>query len=387
MGAFCLGTHPVFVAEGVCMAPEPKINSKGAFSAQTSQVDNFLRGGGAFPEQVARDVYRICVPLPNNPLRALNSYVILEGARPLVIDLGFNKQECYDVLVSGLAALGLAWDDVDVFFTHGHPDHCGMVNMVRRPSTTFYAGFASFYEPQEVHHVDNRGFRAWLQGGYEFLPQGYSRPQVTSEEKLQIAQQSIDYSSMEEVVIPSSDVTPHVLHDGDVFVRGSRRFEVIETKGHSEGHLCLYDPDDKLLFCGDQMLAKITPVVSTFALGAPVLKEFIASTKALGQLGARLALGGHRDPILDVACRAEELVEHHEKRNDEIVHALEGGALGLIEITKSITWRSPIPNWDDWPLKQKFFSMGETLAHLSYLESEGQIGYRIEGRGVLFSAF
>ena len=368
------------------MAPEPEINPRGVSNTRASQDENSSREGGVrFPEQVARGVYRICVPLPNNPLRAVNSYVVMDSHRPLVIDLGFDLQECYDVLTSGLAALDLTWDDVDVFFTHGHPDHCGMVNMVERPSTTFYAGFSSFYEPQEVHHVDNRGFRAWIQGAYEFLPQGVSRPQVTPEEKLQIIQHSIDYSSMEEVVIPSSSVMPQVLHDGDVFTRGGRNFKVIETKGHSEGHLCLYDPDDKLLFCGDQMLAKITPVVSTFALGKPVLKEFIASTKALGQLGARLALGGHRDPILDVARRADELVEHHGRRNDEIVCALENGALGLVEITKSITWRSPIPNWDDWPLKQKFFSMGETLAHLSYLESEGRVGHQIEGSGVLFS--
>lgn len=310
----------------------------------------------------------------------------MEGARPLVIDLGFDKQECYDVLTRGLAALDLSWDDVDIFFTHGHPDHCGMVNMVRRPATTFYAGFGSFYEPQEVHYVDNRGFRAWMQGGYELLPQGCNRPQVTPDEKRLIAKQLIDYSSMEEVVIPSSDVTPYVLHDGDVFTRGSRHFKVIETKGHSEDHLCLYDPDDKLLVCGDQMLAKITPVVSSFALGSNVLEDFIASTTALGRLDVSLALTGHRALVTDVPGRAQELVEHHFVRADEICQALQQGATDLVSITKRITWRSPIPNWDDWPLKQKFFSMGETLAHLSYLQQAGRISHRFQGQGILFEA-
>ena len=151
------------------------------------------------PELAAKNIYRICVPMPGNPLKVLNSYVVMEGARPLVIDLGFDMQECYDALTGGLHKLGLSWDNVDVFFTHGHPDHCGLVNQVARPSTTFYAGFSNFYQLLEDYHVHNRGCRAWLAGGYELLPQGCSKPPVTPQERQQIIDQSIDYSGMDEV--------------------------------------------------------------------------------------------------------------------------------------------------------------------------------------------
>ncbi len=335
---------------------------------------------------VARDIYQICSPLPNNPLRSLNSYVVLEGKRPLVIDLGFGVRECYEALTGGLHQLGIDWSDVDVFFTHGHPDHCGMVNMVKRPQMSFYAGFEDFFDLQRIYHVDNRGFRAWMGGGYELLPQGCSRPQITSEERQQILDQSIDYSSMAEVLIPVSDVRPRLLHGGDIFERGSRRFEVIETRGHAENHLCLYDREDKLLVCGDQVLARITPVVSSFALGSTVLRDFILSMRALGKLDVSLALSGHRDLVYDVPKRAEELVEHHMTRCDEILAALHDGPLGLIDVTKRITWRSPILDWDGWPLKQKFFSVGETLAHISYLEMSGKIFHHVQGKGVAFQA-
>lgn len=336
------------------------------------------------PEQVARNIYRICVPLPNNPLRTLNSYVIAEGDRPLVVDLGFDLSECYEALTHGLHSLDISWEDVDVFFTHGHPDHCGMINRVARPKTTFYAGFGSFYDVHAEYHVHNRGFLAWLNGGYELLPNDCDAPPISELERQQIINRTIDYSSMGEVAIPDTDIVPQLLRDNDAFVRGSRKFQVIGTAGHSPSHICLYDPADKLLICGDQLLARITPVIVSFALGEAALSDYIDSTISLAKKDCALALTGHRQFIEDVPSRAAELIEHHQRRSDEILYALNDNPVELVTITKAITWRSPIPNWDDWPLKQKYFSLGETLSHLSDLESRGLVDHEIEGESIKF---
>ncbi len=45
------------------------------------------------PEEVASNLYRIVVPLPDNPLKEINSYVITSGDRNLVIDTGMNRPE------------------------------------------------------------------------------------------------------------------------------------------------------------------------------------------------------------------------------------------------------------------------------------------------------
>lgn len=45
------------------------------------------------------------------------------------------------------------------------------------------------------------------------------------------------------------------LHHGDVFELGAIRFEVIHTPGHTEGGICLYDAEGKLLFAGDTLFA------------------------------------------------------------------------------------------------------------------------------------
>ena len=53
------------------------------------------------------DIFSIQVELPENPLRALNSYVITSPQGNLVIDTGFNRPECREDLWRGLEELGL----------------------------------------------------------------------------------------------------------------------------------------------------------------------------------------------------------------------------------------------------------------------------------------
>lgn len=73
------------------------------------------------------DIYRIEVPLPNNPLRYLNSYVVRGRDRFLVIDTGFNRPECREALFTGLDSLRVDLARTDLFLTHLHADHTGLV--------------------------------------------------------------------------------------------------------------------------------------------------------------------------------------------------------------------------------------------------------------------
>jgi len=72
-------------------------------------------------EAIREDLFRIRVPLPNNPLRELNSYVIRDGQQSLIIDTGFNRPACLEVMERGIAELGL--DLIKLIFPH--PSPCG----------------------------------------------------------------------------------------------------------------------------------------------------------------------------------------------------------------------------------------------------------------------
>jgi hydroxyacylglutathione hydrolase len=50
--------------------------------------------------------------------------------------------------------------------------------------------------------------------------------------------------------IPGLD---HALSDGDVFTFGALKVEVLETPGHTTGHIAFHIPEADLLFCGDTL--------------------------------------------------------------------------------------------------------------------------------------
>ena len=82
------------------------------------------------------NIYTIPVPLPGNPLKCLNSYVIKDGKRSLVIDTGFRMPECREALTTGLAELGIDMNKADIFLTHLHSDHTGLAPELASPSHT-----------------------------------------------------------------------------------------------------------------------------------------------------------------------------------------------------------------------------------------------------------
>ncbi len=50
--------------------------------------------------------------------------------------------------------------------------------------------------------------------------------------------------------IPGVDIT---MQDGDSFQLGEHRITIIETAGHTTGHVVYHFPEDNLLFCGDTL--------------------------------------------------------------------------------------------------------------------------------------
>ncbi|MEN6460604.1 MAG: MBL fold metallo-hydrolase, partial [Syntrophomonas sp.] len=89
-------------------------------------------------EQVLPDIYKVEIPLPNNPLKATNSYFIRGKKRNLLIDTGFNCDESRNAMVQGLHDLGARMETTDLFITHLHADHSGLTKYLATPSTTVW---------------------------------------------------------------------------------------------------------------------------------------------------------------------------------------------------------------------------------------------------------
>jgi len=78
-------------------------------------------------EEISANLYKIEIPLPGSPLKALNSYVIRNTERNLIVDTGWNQKECLRTMQAGLKELGIDAGKTDFFITHLHADHFGLV--------------------------------------------------------------------------------------------------------------------------------------------------------------------------------------------------------------------------------------------------------------------
>ena len=318
------------------------------------------------PIPICPGLYRVRVPLPHNPLKALNSYIILGEKTTTVIDVGFNHPDCERALDDALTALGRTWDSVEVVLTHSHPDHTGNLDRICREGMRVFAKLHSFQEVENLQAMEERVFGPLLlkaatpqQSGLSF-EKGRPRLHVSAE---LLPLQSKPYITY--------------LSEGDVFRAGDFEFRVIETPGHDPWHICLYEPNRKLMIIGDHVLERITPSVSSWFPAYNALEEFLASLGKMYSFDVDLVLPAHGTPFTDLRGRVMYLIEHHEERLQEIYDLVAAGHCDIVSISSHAKWR--YDNWREWPLDQKFFSMGETMAHLVYLVCEGKIKQTICG--------
>ena len=142
---------------------------------------------------------------------------------------------------------------------------------------------------------------------------------------------------LEDFVTPANpDVT---LHGGETIATGRFTFQVLWTPGHSPGHICLYEPEKKVLISGDHILPTITPNVGQHPQsGENPLDKYLNSLKDLKQLDVGLILPGHEKPFTGLKARIDELIQHHKQRSLEILAALNGEAKTAYQVVREMTW-------------------------------------------------
>jgi len=324
-------------------------------------------------EEILPDLYRIEIPLPKNPLKYLNSYLIKDGARFLLIDTGFNRQECRQAMAAGLEKLGVDLQRTDLFITHLHSDHLGQAAVLASDSSKVYF---SRQEAALVNRSSAEWGQRWSRMEEVYVAHGFPQAEVGTAAASHPgrrfgAGQRINFTPVQE---------------GDTIEIGDYCFRCIATPGHSPAHMCLYEASKKILVAGDHILFDITPNISYWAEMENPLKEYLASLEKVYTLDVQLILPGHRSLLQDHRRRIRELQAHHQNRLNEVVAALgDGGKKSAFQIVPYISWDVRAASWEDFPPAQKWFAFGETLAHLIYLEGEGRIQRETEGNGILYS--
>ncbi|MFO7965664.1 MAG: MBL fold metallo-hydrolase [Desulfobacterales bacterium] len=310
-------------------------------------------------EEILPHLYRVVVPLPRNPLKEVNSYIITSSERNLIIDTGMNRPECQEVLEAGLENIGIDLEKTDIIATHYHADHQGLV-------ATFLKGGCRAYMGEKDAAAMNQKSTTHARK----MPMGdYAALSGFPEEELLWAQQNhpgFKYG-------PQSSVDYIGVKEGKIFRVGSYTLSVMDTPGHTEGHICLYEPDKKIFFSGDHVLGDITPNIQAWADNYDPLDLYIASLKKVYHLDVAMCYPAHRSFIPDLKKRVSELMEHHRLRANEVIAILEEKPLNAYQTASRMTWDIVAKSWDDFPVMQKWFATGEAIAHLRYLENKDYI--------------
>ena len=323
-------------------------------------------------DKVFENIYQIEVPLPGSPLKSVNCYVIKDERRDLLIDTGMNRPECRAAIESGLKELDVDLNRCDLFITHLHSDHMGLVSHLATESTTVY------FNRTEAKMIQT----AKEQGGFGSRMMDFARLAGFSDAEVE---DSLSKHPGLKFQAPHSTEFS-ILDEGDILDIGGYHFECIHTPGHSPGHLCLYDADTKLMVAGDHVLGDITPNISAMTREENPLSDFLRSLDKVYEYDVDLALPGHRSLIQDFRGRVDELKDHHRQRLDEVLAILDGKTLSGYDVASRMTWNMKAHTWEDVGIMQKWFATGEAIAHLQLLEEKGAVASEDRGDTAFFSS-
>lgn len=308
--------------------------------------------------EIARDLYSIAVPLPDNPLKNLNAYLI-RGERNLLVDTGFRQEACREALLGGLEELGVSMEDTDIFLTHLHSDHTGLAPDIRGKDTKIYIG------ARDLSHMPgkNSSFR-WSDSDDRFAAEGFPRPLLAVLTERNPAQGLSP--------VPYDGYLP--VEDGQRFSYGSHRFEALWTPGHTPGHMVLWEKETGICLLGDHVLFDITPNISRWMGVQDSLGDYLASLRRIKTLPVTVPLPAHRSVQGNFSLRCDQLIAHHQRRCQEVLDILSvGGCLTAWETAARMRWKIRASSWEDFPTPQKWFAVGEAMAHLDHLIALGQV--------------
>ena len=313
--------------------------------------------------EVYPNIFKNEIPLPKNPLKSINSYIIISENRNLIIDTGFNTAQCQTELMRGLEELNIDLKITDLLITHMHTDHSGLAPVLKKQgvraiyfSQTDGDLFNQTSQRDSFHHTLNQifGFKAdrSLSFGKEFGTR----------------------------LVEPLEFIP--LFEGNELVLGEYCFEVVDTPGHTPGHIGLYERNHRLFFCGDHILDGITPNITFWGFEQDILATYMNSLNKVYEYNIDYLFTAHRKIIRDHQKRILELLDHHEERLEEVLTILRGGKKTASEMAASMHWDMSHKSWEDFPHSQKWFASGEALSHLEHLVHIGLVE-RVEKNGTL----
>lgn len=323
--------------------------------------------------EVVREVYPNIflkeIPLRDNPLRSINIYIIKGEEKNLIVDTGFDTEEIKFFTHEYMDALDLDLSRTGLFLTHLHSDHIGMASYLGKLGMKIY-----------LSEVDGKIVEDSMEkmSPYWQLAQEHAHRQGLDEDQLRIE----DHPGFKYRPKERFDYVP--VKPGDEISVGKYNFVLIDESGHTPGMLGLYEPEQKILFCGDHILGDITPNITYWGDEyGDSLGKYLQNLEAVRELHIEHLFSSHRSLVADIEGRIEELLAHHRRRLAEVVEYLESVDGATVRmVTENMSWDIRARDWNEFPKSQKWFAAGEAQAHLEHLVHLGRVNRTLNSEGI-----
>jgi len=268
----------------------------------------------------------------------------------------------------GIPAVQAAWEPLlerfglqrqlrGILVTHHHPDHFGLAAWLAERCGVEVAMSAA------TRAAGERGFLNLLR---ERVPAfgahwGVDYPPL-------LVEAGVRGGGVANVVMGLPPPGP-VLAEGDRHEGSQWALEVTLHDGHAEGHACLHSREAGLLFAGDELLPNISSNVSLYPQGGldDPLGGHLLSLQRLRALPADTwILPAHGRPFRGPAARLDQLAIEHDARLGEVLE-FTGEPRTAVAIADQLFGHRRLQGMN------LLLAMGETLAHLRYLEGTGAL--------------
>ncbi len=303
--------------------------------------------------EMAAGVFELRLPIPFED-GLVNVFLFTDGEELDLLDCGMNSEESVAAIHSAAKTVG-AKSIRRLVVTHIHPDHYGAAGVFAG------AGGADLYLHRlEVPLVTPRYIELdqLVEEVHRYLLVNGVPPDEA--EVLSNSQRALS-----QVVTPAE---PAVQLDGaETLTMGRHRLRVEWTPGHSPGHICLYDTQEKLLFAGDHMLPELSPNIGLHPQSTPdPLHEYLEGLSRLAGYQPSTVLPAHGRPFKDAPGRVAKLVTHHQRRLNQILEIVSG--------EEQSAWEVALELWGHREnLYEKRLALQEGLAHLQALAVDGRL--------------
>ena len=305
---------------------------------------------------------------------SVNMYIIQTPEGLISIDTGWDSPQALASMQKQLAEIGASYSDIKkVIITHCHIDHLGMITGLKENFGTQYCLHKKDFDLIKIRYSDVDNLIPLTDA---FLQQHGVPVSELIPPEMQLP-----------VPLHLSKTQPDVLlFGGEEIQAGEYTLRVINTPGHTMGHIALYEPEKKFIFSGDMLL----PTIATNAaihvqhIENP-LKQYKDSLLTLKALDIGLVLPGHEYIYSHPGQRIEELISRHEEKTGEIRRIFDDGQAKTayqISLLLARSARTGLSNWHKMLGWDRRFAVLQSIAHLEALKFAGDL--RLEERNGFF---